>query len=255
MFKTMSGLVTIGLFTATLHGAAANLEQIQAVGEEKLVEAEKSQEKINTIVEGAQDRLLKYRNLLKQIEGLESYNAQLMTQIKSQQRLVENFDRSIARVALIERQMLPLVSRMAESLSQFVNLDLPFHTAERQERLALIQDNLLAADIDIAEKFRQVIEAYRIESEYGRKIDTYQSIVTLEGAQREVDILRVGRIAMVCQTKDTTRSARWDHETQTWEILDNLTYRNAVRQGIKMAKKQASIDLLTLPIVAPEMAQ
>jgi hypothetical protein len=70
-----------------------------------------------------------------------------------------------------------------------------------------------------------------------------------------VDVLRVGRIAMVCQTKDTTVSARWDNEQKTWEILDNVTYRNAIRNGIKMAKKQASIDILTLPIAAPEAAQ
>jgi len=121
--------------------------------------------------------------------------------------------------------------------------------------MAFIQDNLLAANIDVAEKFRQVIEAYQIENEYGRKIDTYQDIVNLHGNDQEVDVLRVGRIAMVCQTKDTETSARWNNDNKTWEILDNITYRNAIRYGIKMAKKQVSIDILTLPITAPGMVQ
>ncbi|MEE8233881.1 MAG: DUF3450 domain-containing protein, partial [Gammaproteobacteria bacterium] len=141
------------------------------------------------------------------------------------------------------------------SLQDFIELDLPFDSEERQERMAFIQDNLTAADIDVAEKFRQVIEAYQIENEYGRKIDTYQDIVTLNGVEREVNVLRVGRIAMVCQTKDTRTSARWDNDKKAWEVLDNVTYRNAIRQGIKMAKKQASINILTLPIAAPEVAQ
>ena len=248
----ITGMTFVIIFNSAI---AANLEQVQQEGEKKLVEAEKSQKKINKIVEGAQERLIQYRALLKQIEGLEAYNKQLSTQVDSQENLIKRFDDSIAQVALIERQMSPLVTKMAMSLQDFVELDLPFHTAERQERLAFIQDNLVAADIDVAEKFRQVIEAYQIENEYGRKIDSYQDIVNLNGSEQEVDVLRVGRIVMVCQTKDAKTSARWNNESKSWDVLDNVTYRNAIRHGIKMAKKQASINILTLPIVAPEVAE
>lgn len=234
---------------------AAKLNEVQQVGEKKLVEAEKSQKKIDKIVEGAQERLIQYRSLLKQIEGLKAYNEQLSTQVASQEDLIRRFGESITQVALIERQMSPLVEKMADSLEEFVELDLPFNVTERRERMAFIHENLVAADIDVAEKFRQVIEAYQIENEYGRKIDSFQDIVNLSGAEREVDVLRVGRIAMVCQTKDTRTSASWNNDSKTWEVLDNVSYRNAIRQGIKMAKKQASIDILTLPVTAPEVAQ
>lgn len=246
------GITLVFLSNGTL---AASLEQIQAVGEKKIKANQISQGKIDKIVAGAQERLIQYRSLLKQIEGLGTYNKQLSTQVESQENLIQRFDESITQVALIERQMLPLVAKMADSLEKFVELDLPFHTDERQERLAFIQDNLVAADVDVAEKFRQVIEAYQIENEYGRKIDSYQDIVNLNGIDHEVDVLRVGRIAMVSQTKDTKTSARWNNDNKTWEILDNVTYRNAIRNGIKMAKKQASINILTLPIAAPEVVQ
>jgi len=234
---------------------AAPLEAIQKEGDKKIVEADKSQKKIDIIVEGAQGRLIQYRSLIKQVEGLKTYNVQLNTQITSQEDLIKKFDESISQVALIERQMSPLVSKMADSLEEFIELDLPFHMTERRERIAFIHENLLAADIDVAEKFRQIIEAYQIENEYGRKIDSYHDIVTLDGVEREVDVLRVGRIAMVCQTKDTRVSANWDNESKTWGVLDNVTYRNPIREGIKMAKKQASIGILTLPIDSPEAVQ
>lgn len=237
------------------NASSAILDEVQEIGEKKMSEAVKSQEKIDKIVEGAQERLIQYRSLLKQIEGLEAYNEQLSTQVAGQLNLIARFDASISQVALIERQMAPLVEKMAASLQDFIELDLPFDFEERQERMAFIQDNLAAADIDVAEKFRQVIEAYQIENTYGRKIDTYQDIVTLNGTEQDVNVLRVGRIAMVCQTKDATTSARWDNDNRTWEVLDNVTYRNAIRNGIKMAKKQASINILTLPIAAPEVAQ
>ena len=248
----ITGIVGVLFFSSSI---AANLEQVQTVGEEKIKEHQKSQEKIDKIVSGAQERLIQYRSLLKQIEGLEAYNTQLSTQVASQENLIQRFDQSIAQVALIERQMSPLVTKMADSLAQFIELDLPFHMEERQERIAFIQDNLVAANVDVAEKFRQVIEAYQIENEYGRKIDSYQDIINLNGVDHEVDILRIGRIAMVSQTKDTNISARWNNDNKTWEVLDNTTYRNAIRYGIKMAKKQASIDILTLPIEAPEVVQ
>jgi hypothetical protein len=118
--------------------------------------------------------------------------------------------------------------------------------------MAFIRDSLNAPDISVAEKYRQVIEAYLIENEYGRKVDTYQDIVDLNGSRQEVDILQVGRVALLCQTKDTKTSARWNNADEKWDVLDNSTYRNTIRKGIKMAKKQASIDILTLPISAPE---
>lgn len=248
-------LISFPIIFMAGNASSAVLDEVQQVGEKKMSEAVKSQEKIDKIVEGAQGRLIQYRSLLKQIEGLEAYNEQLSTQVAGQLNLIARFDASISQVALIERQMAPLVEKMAASLQDFIELDLPFDFEERQERMAFIQDNLAAADIDVAEKFRQVIEAYQIENTYGRKIDTYQDIVTLNGTEQDVNVLRVGRIAMVCQTKDATTSARWDNDKKAWDVLDNVIYRNAIRNGIKMAKKQASINILTLPIAAPEVAQ
>lgn len=248
-------MLAFGLLFVSGLAHSADLEQIQQEGEKKLLEGEASQKKVDAIVAGSQDRLIQYRALLKQIDGLKTYNEQLSTQIAGQKNLLVRFDDSIAQAALIERQIAPLVAKMVDSLGQFVDLDSPFYTEERRERLALIRENLASADIDVAEKFRQIIEAYQIENEYGRKIDSYQSIVNLEGQDREVDVLRIGRVAMVCQTKDTRISASWNNASQSWEVLDNVTYRNAIRNGIKMAKKQASIDILALPISAPEAVQ
>ncbi len=254
VIKLCSSLILVPFVFGSI-AFAEPLKQMQDVGEKKLQAAKTSQDKIDKIVDSAQARLIKYRALTKQIDGLKAYNEQLSAQVANQNNLISRFDESIEQVALIERQMSPLVTKMAGSLDDFVAIDLPFHTTERQERMAFIQDSLSSADIDVAEKFRQVIEAYQIESEYGRKVDTYQDIVSLDGAEKEVEVLQFGRVALLCQTTDTQTSARWNNSNKSWEILDNATYRNTIRQGIKMAKKQASIDIITLPIAAPEAAQ
>lgn len=234
---------------------AADLTQVQQLGEEKLKQAKASQERIDKIVDSAQGRLIQYRSLLKQVEGLKAYNEQLSKQIESQKDLITRFDNSITQVSLIERQMVPLINKMARSLKNFVEIDLPFSTTERQERMVYIQESLSSADTDLAEKFRLIIEAYQIENEYGRKIDHFEEIILIDDTPYEVDVLRVGRITMVAQTKDTQTSAYWNNASEQWELLDNTEYRSSIREGIKMAKKQASINIVSLPISAPEVSE
>ena len=145
--------------------------------------------------------------------------------------------------------------KMIDGIAQFVELDMPFNEQERAERVLFMQENIERADVDISEKFRQILEVYQIEDEYGRKIDSYSKIINVDGQEHEVDILRVGRIAMVAQTKDTKLSAVYDKDSKKWIALDNGTYRNSIKNGIKMANKQATIDVMTLPIAAPGVAK
>jgi hypothetical protein len=98
------------------------------------------------------------------------------------------------------------------------------------------------------------MEAYQIENEYGRTIEAYRS--TLERGDREVtvDFLRVGRIALVYQTLDEADAGAWDQETRSWVPLDS-SYRSAIRQGLRIARKQAAPDLIRLPLPPPESAK
>ena len=245
--KSLSIALAIGMTTISY----AQLEDVVKTGEAKVIDAQKSQAKVDKIVDSSQARLVEYRTLLKQVDGLKVYNNQLSTQIDSQLALIEKFENSTAQVALIERQMLPLIMKMVESLGEFVDIDLPFHEQERAERILFLEENIEKSEVDISEKFRQVLEVYQIENEYGRKMDSYSQIITINGQEHDVNILRVGRIAMVAQTKDTKLSAVFDKTTKTWVELDNGTYRNSIKNGIKMANKQASIGVMTLPISAP----
>ncbi len=249
--KSLVLILTIGATTMSY----AQLDDVVKTGEAKVKDALQSQAKVDKIVGSSQARLVQYRSLLKQVDGLKVYNNQLSTQVSSQLALIEKFENSTAQVALIERQMLPLIIKMVERLGQFVDLDLPFHEQERAERILFLEENIEKSEVDISEKFRQVLEVYQIENEYGRKIDSYAKIIKINGQEYDVNILRVGRLTMVAQTKDTKLSAVYDKASNSWIELDNGTYRNSVKNGIKMANKQASIKVMTLPISAPEVAK
>ena len=144
---------------------------------------------------------------------------------------------------------------MIDGLEQFVDLDVPFHIDERKERVEFLCSSMDRSDISIAEKFRQVLEAYKIENEYGRKIDSYKGVATVNGAERDVNFLRIGRIGLLYQTTDGEHSGAWDKTQGAWVELDAGDYRGAIQKGLRIARKQASIDIMKLPIPAPEAAK
>lgn len=247
------------LSASALIGSVAHADQtlnsILQVGEQKTKLAQTSQQKIDKIADQTASLLNDFKVVNKQIEGLRVYNSQLEKQLANQLTVISQLEESIANVTVMERQVQPLILKMLDGLEQFVALDVPFHKQEREERLAMLRNNQERADISVAEKFRQVLEAYKIESEYGRKIDTYKDTLNVGGQEREVNVFRVGRVALMYQTTDTELSGAWDQRQQAWVELDPGEYRSAILKGIRIAKKQASIDVLNLPILAPEAAQ
>ncbi len=251
----LTTMLSAGALIGSVAHADQKLDAILQAEKVKTLAAQESQQNIDKIVDQTSGLLQQFKTVSKQVEGLQVYNGQLEKQTANQLAVITKLSSSIEQVTVIERQIQPLVLRMLDGLEQFVALDMPFHTDERQNRLAMLRKNQERADISISEKFRQVLEAYKIEAEYGRKIDTYKDTLTINGQEREVDILRVGRIALVYQTTDMELSGVWDKRKGDWAELDSGAYTSDILKGIRIAKKQASIDVMTLPILAPEAAQ
>jgi len=242
-------------FMTGLVQAETSVNSILKEGEKKTARAVSSQQRIDKISDQTGTLLANFKVVNKQIEGLQVYNSQLGKQIVKQLEVLFELQKSIDNVTVIERQIQPLMLKMLNGLEQFVALDVPFHMTERKDRIEMLRNNQERADISVAEKFRQIWEAYKIESEYGRKIDTYKDTMMVDGQEREVNILRVGRIALMYQTSDAKSSGVWDQKNRQWTEVDAGDYRSSILKGVRIAKKQASIEIMSLPIAAPEVAQ
>jgi uncharacterized coiled-coil protein SlyX len=190
--------------------------------------------------------------VVKQVDGLKVYNARLERQIANQEKRIRDIDASIAEASVIQRQIPPLVTRMLDGLEQFVNLDMPFDLDTRLGNIEAVRANMDRSDVTSAEAFRQVLELYSIELQYGRGIEAYTDTIALGGIDREVDILRIGRVALVYQSTDGAETGAWNKDAKTWEELSAGDYAAAVRKGVRIAKKQATIELLNMPVSAPE---
>ncbi len=240
-------LVAVTLIGASSLALAADVDPLLKDGKSWLVAQQKSQSAIDKIEADRRKMESEYRTLLREIEGLEAYNRQLNRQIEQQVVELGELDESIVQATTVDRQILPLMIRMVGALEQFVALDMPFLPDERAERLQFVKDAIDRVDVSVAEKFRQVLEAYNVELEFGRTIEAYSAIESIDGQDLEVDILRVGRVGLFYQTLDGRRSGRWDAQAKAWEPVP-ANYRNAIRSALKVARKLVAPDLLTLPM-------
>ena len=247
-----SSLLAAAIMMASGASYAANLNDVHAANKRKDSAAQQSQQRIDKLADQTNSLEEDYRQTSNLVSDLKVYNRKLEIQIGKQEQRMQEIDQAIAEVQVMQRQVLPLVERMINALEQFIALDMPFHMQEREERVAFLRKNLTDPNMSVAEKYRQVLEAYKIENEYGRKIDSYSQSLTIDGVEREVTVFRVGRIALLYQTHDLEKVGYWDQRSRSWQPLDNSQYRDAVRNGIRIANNQASINILELPIPAPE---
>ena len=243
-------LLFVSLVLASTANGAADIDQVTRVGEQRIEEAAAAQNQIENLSDQAGDIETEYKQVLKVAEGLKIYNGLLQRQVDNQFSETAALADSIDKVSLIERQIVPLMVEMLDSLEQIIRLDVPFLQAEREERLNRLRDMMERSDVTSAEKFRRIIEAYEIENDYGRTIEAYKGSLEVAGKKREVDFLRIGRIALLYQTIGTDQTGAWNQASRIWETLPPEQYKHDVTKGLRVARKQIAPDLLVLPIAA-----
>ena len=231
-------------------GSAQSLDQVLTAENQRTRLAQESQQRIDAVVDQTRKKEDEYKRVLKEVEGLKIFNTLLERQIQGQERKKVQLTNSIDQVEVISRQIVPSMTRMIDSLKVFVELDVPFLKEERVERVAKLEDLMANPDVNDAEKFRKVTEAYQIENDYGRTIEAYSGSQDIDGQTYNVEFLRIGRVAFMYQTVDGNQSGVWDQESRSWQ--DANEYKNEIKAGLKIANKQVAPDLLLLPVSAPE---
>ena len=214
------------------------IEQILVENNENIALSEESQENVDNLSSEKDSLLAEWKVVVKQVEGLKIYNEQKRRQIQAQEDRLVTLAEQTRQVALMQR--------MADSLEQFVSLDAPFSLSERTKRINQVRATLSDPRVTASEQVRQVLEAYNIEREYGRTIETYEDTIELDGEEKVVNILRVGRLALLYQLKDQSEAGIWNEQNQAWEEVSG--YRIPIRDGIRMANKTAPLDLLAVPV-------
>ena len=205
---------------------------------------------VSNLSDETQDLLGQYRLVLQQIDRLIAYNDYVERLIVDQEAQITDIRKQLDQFALIERGIVPLMLDSIDTLDKFIDLDVPFLLEERKARVARLRTIMDLSDVTVSEKYRQIMYAYQIETTYGRDIEAYTGLLEIDGESRQVDFLRIGRTSLTYQTPDQEETGFWNKQTGQWEKLPNK-YQNYVTQGLRVARKQVTPNLLELPIEAP----
>lgn len=250
--RRASAVMSVLVWIASSTGAAQAQGPVSsAINEQVRAEqaAQRSQQKVAQLDDESTAMLSEYRQAIAESQSLKAYTEQLAATVRSQQGEIQTKVREIAEIETTAREVLPMMTRMLATLDEFIRLDVPFLPEERSRRIQTLKEMMDAADVSVSEKYRRLVEAYQIETEYGRTLESYQGKI----GERTVDFLRVGRVALLYQTLDGRETGYWDIQTQEW-VVDN-GYRESVKGGIKIARKQSAPDFLIVPVSAPKEAQ
>lgn len=205
---------------------------------------------VSNLSDERQNLLGQYRLVLQQIDRLIAYNDYVERLIVDQEAQITDIRKQLDQFALIERGIVPLMLDSIEILDKFIDLDVPFLLEERKARVARLRIIMNLSDVTVSEKYRQIMDAYQIETTYGRDIEAYTGLLKIDGESRQVDFLRIGRTSLTYQTPDQEETGFWNKQAGQWEKLPNK-YQSYVTQGLRVARKQVTPNLLELPIEAP----
>ncbi len=250
---TIAASAVIVVAAGSVFAQTSAVDQVLTADLRRLEIAQESQERINQVVEGTRSLADDYRAINKEIDGLKVYNRLMTAQTNGQQATLDDIALSMEQVDVINRQIFPLMERMIDGIAQSVALDIPFLMAERNKRIDDLSDIMERSDVSVAEKFRKVMEAYQIEMDYGSTNEWYTESLNVDGAVREYNMLRVGRVGLYFQSDDTTITGWWNAENGAFELLGS-EYRNEVRKGIRVARQLIAPELILVPMPAPETA-
>ena len=246
----VSGLIAglgVAVFSGSANAANETLDKGRNIIATGIQQSATSQSNVESLDDAYQGLLQHYRATHSEIDQLKLYNKQMAAIVENQRAEIVKIDKQIRDIEFTEQGILPLMSQMLDSLEQFNQLDLPFLQKERDTRLSKLRQLMTRADITISEKYRRVLEAFQIEVEYGRTLESYR-----EKADDNIvyDYLRIGRTALYRLTLSAKTAWAWNKSTAQWQELDSSVLRD-VRKAQDVARQTAAPELLTLPLVAP----
>ena len=234
------------------------MNQVKIRGLDSLKEVKKtnqnaiaSQKRIDSMALQTQKMLEEYQQITLNTEYQNTYNYELKQLQADQEAELASLQQQIDEINVTQLRIMPLMNSMADSLEKFVVLDMPFHQEDRVNGVIQLKQHLRNPSLPLPDKYRLLLEAYQIENDYGRSVESFRDTLEVGGDSLSVEFLRIGRVALYYRTLDGVTSGYWNQDARDWQALPAEFNRN-IADAIRVAGNQVAPQLLRLPMVKPE---
>ena len=219
-------------------------EQIEKTVQTSVETRKKTQEKAKVRHAEKDKEKAKYFQLKEEIDEAD-------LELKRMKELVERQDAYLARqhkklieMGKIRQGLLPYLEELVAQMEHHISEDIPFLRDERSARLDNLKGILYDPEISLGEKFRRVYEGLRVEMEYGRSVEVTKEEITFQEETLLVNVLRIGRTAMLMQTLDGKDIALY---RDGWKPLPKK-YQEQIKKAIDIVQRKRPVEFVNLPV-------
>lgn len=142
--------------------------------------------------------------------------------------------------------LVPLLRQMLDLLEHSIQVDLPFDTDARLQRIAAARDALTDASYSATEQLERVLEIYQQELRLNYTTQITPSVIDTRDGERAVRVIRLGRIALYTLNDDLQNCAVYQLAQRQWQSLSVGTCRQLA--ALVDRPEQAPLDGLPLSV-------
>ncbi len=249
MFKGFCTVLVSGAAVLAVAGAVhAQLDEAIDVARRSTADGAQAQAQIDDLSIATDNAEREYLAVNEQIKSQRVAIEQKNVFLRSQANELNALESQLERVGNIERDLTPMLLEMFNALEDFIGGDMPFLTDVRAGRLDRIRRDLGDAAISPAEKYRVLLNAYEIESAYGRSLNVYSEEVLIDGIPQEASILQMGRIALIRAVEGSYEVMT--HDNRAWRPVPGSMTAN-VQRAFRIANEVTTPDIFVAPLPGP----
>ena len=243
---TKPAIVTSALF-ASVAASATGIDKAMTIQNQTDSASVATQQRIDESDERIRQLRQEIEQLKRQNSDLEVYQRHLNALIKSQADEVASLNEQLSNVAQTKQGLVPLMYHMIDGLKRFNDESMPIKQQQRITRIENLEALMAQSNVSEAEKFRLVLDAYLIEFEYGSKLGVYQDQIEIEGTLRDVQVLHLGRLALIARSEKNGFYWLWDQNNNQWLAYES-SRTQPLNRAYEVASQRIAPELITLPI-------
>ncbi len=99
----------------------------------------------------------------------------------------------------------------------------------------------------VYEQFRRLFEALLVESEYGYSSEVYRSEIEIGGEKTQVDLLKVGRLALFYRTLDGRSAGVFNPASGVYHSLSDDAVDD-ITHAFTIVRRESAAKMVALPV-------